>query len=418
MPINYAKVKPQVEKMGRMYGHKAQEQSERMRAAYHQFEEIASNADVFKRVQLARERDAGYRGAAPLDPEPINSIHLLPPAPPRATILAVDGSQVYPDIHSAAFYYLTNVAVFTYYHGEVRLPLEFSEPLLHYSDSFLRDEYDQLVTNATVNARRTVREMETLAEFVWEQRATPVPILALYDGRLLFWLGQDVPDHNQLAADYRGGIVRIHDTHDWMNQHHQHNANLVGYVDRPTSRFVVAMLELLALPEQQVTRTELKRSSTYEGVDDRWLFQRLLNAGERSALMVQQSPQNKFYRQQGESYEIVFFYVNVGRAGAPHLARVELPMWVARNPQAVNEIHALLVAQSRITGNYPYALTRADELAVVRNFDRNTLDNLIQTELIRNQQTPEESGKLMGKHQTRSVRQGFGFGQPRSHGRE
>lgn len=418
MPINYTKVKPQIEKMGRMYAHKAQEQSERMETAYRQFEQLPTNAAILERVQLARERDAGYRGAAPLDPEPMNAIYLLPKSPPLATILAVDGSQVYPDIHSAAFYYLTNVAVFTYFHGEERLPLEHSEPQLFYSDSFLRDEYEQLVTNATVNARRTVREMETIAEFVWNHRATSAPILAIYDGRLLFWLGPDVPNHNQLAADYRAGIVRIHDTHDWMNKQHQHNANLVGYVDRPTSRFVVAMLELLALDERQVTRNELKRSSLYEGVDDRWLFQRLLKPGERSALMVQQSPQNKFYRQQGESYEIVFFYLNVGRLGAPHLARVEVPMWVARNREAVNEIHALLVEQSRITGNYPYALTRADELAVVRNFDRHTLDELIRTELIRNQQAPEESGKLIGKIQTRSVRQGFGFGQPRSRGRE
>lgn len=415
MPISYAKVKPQVEKMGRMIAYKTQDLSERAATAYNQFEDLPDNAEIQERVQLARDEDAGYRGAAPIavDGEPINSKYPLPKAPASATILAADGSQIYPDIHSAAFYYLTNVAIFVFRHGEDHLPREFSNPELFYSDTMIRDEFDQLVTNATVNARRTVKEMETLAQFIWDYREIEGPMLALYDGRLLFWLGKEVPQAQRLEDEYKAGIVRACDTHHWMKTRHGHNASLAGYIDRPTSRFVMALMQLLLLPPEQVTRSELQKPGHYEGLDDRWLFERWLRPGERSALMIQQSPQNKLYRQRGENYEIAFFYLNTGHVGSPHLARVELPMWVARSPEAVNEVHALLIDQCRMMGSFPYALTRADELAVVRSFDRQTLSDLIQTEMIRNQQQPESSGKLIGKVQTRTGRQGFGFGQRR-----
>jgi hypothetical protein len=409
VPINYAKVKPQVEKMGRMIAYKTQDLSERAATAYNQFQELPTNADIMARVQLAREQDAGYRGAAPMmtNGEAINARFRAPQIPARATILATDGSQVYPDIHAPVFYYLTNVAVFTFFHGTDQLPQEFSNPELFYSETAIRDDFDQLITNATVNARRTVKEMETLAQFVWESRELEQPILALYDGRLLFWLGKEVPHAAQLEDDYKASIVRIHDTHHWMTTRHQHNASLAGYIDRPTSRFVVSLLQLMRLPPEAITRQELQRPGEYEGIDDRWLFERWLRPGERSALMVQQSPQNKLYKQRGENYEIVFFYLKPDHGG---LARVEIPFWVAHSRQGVDEVHALLVEQCRITGAFPYVLTRADELAVVRNFDRQTLNEMVKTELIRNQQRPEVSAKLVGKGQTRAGRQGFGFG--------
>ncbi|NDJ84768.1 MAG: DNA double-strand break repair nuclease NurA [Chloroflexi bacterium] len=412
MPIDYTQVKPQVEKMGRMIGYKTQELSERAQTAFDQFQTLPDNDTIQARVQLARERDAGYRGAAPLSTvdEPVLGRYACPPAPDLATILASDGSQVYPDIHGAAQYYLTNVAVFSFFHGEDRLPQEFSRPELVYGETLIRDQYDQLVTNATVNARRTVQEMETLAAFAWEHRVAGQPIVALFDGRLLFWLGQEVPDASALERDYRAAMVRLHDTHHWLATEYDQPASLVGYLDRPTSRFVINLLQLLRMEPDQIYRNELLRPGEYEGLDDRWLFRRWLDPGERSAIMVQQSPQNKYYRQFGENYEIAFFYLNVGRSGAPHLARVEIPMWVAHSQRAVETVHALLVAQCHISGAYPYALTRADELAVVRNYDRQMLNMMVQTELIRNQQTPAESGKLIGKYHTRAGRQHFEFG--------
>jgi hypothetical protein len=408
MPIDFTQLQPQIAKMGRMIAHKTADISHRAHAALEQFEQLPDNAAIQDQVQLARDRDAGYRGAAPIsiDGEPMNSRHALPACPQRATVLATDGSQVYPDIHAAALYYLTNIACFTFYHGENHLPEELSIAELHYADSQVRDQYDQPVTNAIVNARRTVKEMKLLAERTWEHRHYQRPIIALFDGRLLFWLGSDVPDAAMLLAEYKAAFVQLHDTNTWMEGY---NASLVGYIDRPSSRFVMSMMQLMILDESEIYRHILQKPGEYEGLDDRWLFSRWLLPGERSAVMIQQSPQNKAYRQESENHEITFFYVNVGDNMSPHIARVETPMWVARNPRAVNEVHALIIDQARLVGTYPYALTRADEIATVRSYDRQTLSEMIMRVMLENNQLPEISGKLSGKHSTRSHRQRFEF---------
>lgn len=413
MPIDYQKIRPQIEKMGRMLAYKTQDISERGQNAFHQFDGLPDNEAVMAQVEIAREKDAGYRGAAPFAPdqEPVTARIGLPEAPSKATVLAVDGSQIYPDIHAAALFYVVNVGLFTFYHGQNRLPVEYNEPYLAYSDSEVRDQYDQVITNAVVNARRTIEEMDMLSSAAWEIRTSEQPVFALYDGRLLFWLGNDVPDALNLMKAYRAAMVRFHDTSTYAQPH---NISVGGYVDRPTSRFVINMLELMRLDESEITRYRLSRPGEYEGLDDRWLFTRWLKPGERSALMIQQSPQNKEYKQDwGASYEIVFFYVNVGTLMEPHIARIEIPMWVAKNAQAVREAHALVVAQCKMAGNFPYALIRADEIAVIRGLDRQTLITLINTELIRQQQQPDISDKLSGKLNARYTRQSFSLNSPK-----
>jgi hypothetical protein len=368
-----------------------------------------------ERVRLARLRDAGYRGVAPLEmnSEPLNTIVDCPTPPEFGTLVAVDGSQIYPDQHAAAFYFVTNIGVFTYFHGEDRLPLQFSEPKLFYTLEDTHDKAGNPIKNAVVNARRTVREMELLAHYIWEKRHEKAPLVGFYDGPLLFWLGKEVAEDSVLEQNYFRALTRLHDAHVSLSVNGGlGGVSLVGYVDRPTSRFVIAMLRLMELEDVEVRRRTLETMGQYEGLTDAWLFREILPAGARSALMVQQSPQNKFFRQEvGEKFEIAFFYVNVAHPDQlPYLARVELPMWVAQRPELVSAVHALVVSQCDITGNYPYALTRADELAVVRTAEKQALEDIIRTELLRHHQPFESSSKLIGKFQSRTERRSFGEG--------
>ena len=409
MPIDFTQIRSQVTTMGRAIAHKTKDTNQRGEVAFHQFENMPENNIIQERVQLARDRDAGYRGAAPIsvEGEAVNLRVALPETPPVATVIAADGSQVYPDIHAAAFYYVTNIATFTFFHGENRLPQEFTLPELTFNDAMVRDTFDQPVTNSVVNARRTVKEITQLAKQVHALRHTARPIVAMFDGRLLFWLGKDVPDAALLVSEYKAAIKHIFDSHIYAQPY---NISLIGYIDRPTSRFAISMLRLLRMDPEEVTRTELMKPGEYEGLDDRWLFSRWLQPGERSALLIQQSPQNKLYRQQDEKQEIAFFYLNTGTPLEPSISRVEIPMWVAESEQAVNEVHALVYEQCRMAGRYPYALTRADELAVVKEFDRRALNDLVMQSLLENQQMPNISGKLSGKNMARADRTSFSFG--------
>lgn len=382
--------------MGRALAARNMTLSERLDAAWERLLAQGDLGAIHDRIQLARERDVGFRGAAPLG-EPINAPYPLPPLPSRATIIAADGSQVYPSIHAAALYYLTNIGVFVYHHGTDDLPEQITEPALFYSENDVRDENGQAIANAAVNARRSVAELQMLARETWNRRSADSPLLAISDGPLLFWVGKDVPDGKRLEQDYLGALVHLHDTHASAASTYGQSASLIGYVDRPTSAFVISLLHLLGLEDDNVREAALKNNGELEGLIDQRLMFRLLQPGERSAVMVQQSPQNKRYHDKGESYEIAFFYLNVGHQEGYHLARVEMPMWVARSQPLLDCVHALTFDQCQLMWRYPYALTRADELAVIRAAERAQLDDMIEIELRRNEQAVERSEKLESK---------------------
>jgi hypothetical protein len=78
---------------------------------------------------------------------------------------------------------------------------------------------------------------------------------------------------------------------------------------------------------------------------------------------------------------------------------------VARDKRAVDELHALLVSQCALQGRnpYPYALTRADELAVVTARDKQKLEEMIGIMLRAKGIEPRVfSAKMWGKQLARS----------------
>jgi NurA domain len=401
--LEFNKVIDQVQRMGRHLGKKQNAQSNRMQLALEWFGALSDINAVHERIRLIRQSSiSGYRGAAPILPETlseiINGVGSLPEAPPSATVVAADGSQVYPDPHAAATYYLINVGVFIYHHGEAHLPAQFTTPELVYNDKRLLDEDGRPITNQTVNARRSVEEMRWLAKQAWELRDEARPLVCLRDGNLLQFFGAtEVAFAHQIEQDYMDALRQLCDV----------RAYLCGYVDVPRSTYMISLLHLMSLQPQEINEVVLKTNGELEGLTDAQLFEYVLeNPGERSALMVQNSPQNAEYMKKGAEFEIACFYLNVGHVGRPVIARVDVPMWVAHEPHAVNAIHALLVYQSQIVGGspYPYALTRADELARVSMKEKSQLDQLIDVEMLRNGIMPEKSMKLEMKALARGNR--------------
>lgn len=385
--------------MGRAIAHRTETVSERGQKARDAFFACNDLDEIRQMIEIVRAKDAGYRGAAPLN-EAINMIFPAPPEPEEATVIAVDGSQIYPDMHASALYYLTNIGYFVFFHGGAELPLEGSEPYLFYNDSDLREKngHGSLIKNTVVNARRTVQEIQTATQVSLDFWQESNPLITLIDGPLLWFIDRGTPQAGFLEDEYQNALSNFYQIHLEKQKAYQSNASLVGYVERGDSRFVIRLLHLLSLEEEMITRAELETAGPYEGLNDDWLFRGILAPGERSAVMVQQSPRNKEYRNQyGEPYEIAFFYLNVGTLHKAHIIRLEIPMWVAQSSRAIEEVHSLVLSQCNLTGRYPYALTRADELAVVKNTERRQLGNMIELELLKNQQEFEKSPKAIGK---------------------
>jgi hypothetical protein len=398
MALEFHKLTDQVDRMGQALANQKVDLDSKTEIA---LQILAAHEDpaflpyIHQRVQDAVTKDAGYRGARPLD-EPIMAAYPAAPLPNSATVIATDGSQIAPNTHGAALYYLLNVGTIIVRHGSGDPPEIISQPYLFYEPEYMYTQDRGLITPGVVAARRTVNEMAALAEHAWRKRDHERPLLALFDGSLLLLgINAEMPDRDQLYGIYFSAMTRLLDV----------QAGLAGYTEKPRSSFIVGLLHLLDLDESLVTRGTLSTNGRIEGLYDTHVYSSLLQPSERTALFVQMSPQNKeFRRSGGATHEIAFFYENVSMPGEfPHLARIEIPMWVANHRGLVAELQALIYHQcQQLVSRYPYVLTRADELAVVKGEETRQLNMLIQVALKRYGLDSAESEKQATKNAARA----------------
>jgi hypothetical protein len=382
MSLEFNQIIEQVYRMGAMLTNLDFDISDKMEQAWELFRDAQMDV-VSERINWVRQPDiSGYRGAAPLDipgADPINARIDEPKGPARATVIAADGGQVYPDEQAAVHYYLLNIGMFVFHHGIDKIPEPYSYPELKYHKSDVHDRYGQLIRNRTVDDRRTVEEMRRLAATAWEHRQTKDPLITLYDNRLLFIPSNDAFDGDALMNAYKGALVHMHDS----------GASLAGYIDNPQrSKRVIQLLYLLtfnSFEEMKQRQQELSTAGFLDGVRDEVFYDAILEPGQRSAIMVQNSPQNKLFHDMGVNYEVAFFYLKVYNGYQAKIVRVDIPVWVARDPARVEAVHAMVLQQCRLQGRnpYPYAITRADELAWIGMKDKLKLEELIHAQVRR-----------------------------------
>ena len=392
MTIEFNKLVEQVARMGKMIEKLDFDLRDRLALATRIFESCDDLDAVRERIQWVRQPEIRYRGAAPLetdDAEEINRVAPPPPSPSAAVILAVDGSQVYPNERALLHYYLLNIGMYVYHHGIDQKPVAVSQPDLVYHEKHVHDSSGAVIKKGTVDDRRTVAELRALAEEAWKRRRQDDPgaLIAFYDNRLLYFPSSREYRGENLLNDYLAALIQLHDA----------GASLLGYVDNPYhSKRYMQLLFLMTLEsadELKARQRELIRTGPLEGLHDQQFFDHILKPGERSAIMIQLSPQNRAFKARGESYEIAFFYLKVTnqrqalnsseRGFASRVVRVDIPLWVARDRKRVDAVHAMILAQCQLQGRnpYPYALTRADELAYVSPKDKEKLDQLVRLEV-------------------------------------
>ena len=370
------------------------------------------------RAGLQRGEELGdekyFRAAAPFsESEPLDTPIPAGQPPDRATVIAVDGSQIMPDRHAAFLYYLINIGIIVYHHGDGRAPDAVSFPHLVYprvEGDITEDEpgFDK----SEVSIERDRREIDTLANIAAAYQGGPERLLALMDQRLLYWpLAGDRGSTESVIAAWTRAMQAIHET----------GALLAGYIDRPGKRSVVTMLETL-LDEADVEWSKLGRRPLVNQLTDAGLYATILGPGERSPVFVDISPANRRFAEGGKHIEVCFFYLNAGTSNilvdrerdpvgeARAIARVDIPRWVAEDPGSVAAVHNLIYDQCCIMRNYPYALSRADEVAVVSRDDEVNLNHLIALYMQREGMSGEITAKQGGKDDARGGRTPYAMG--------
>jgi len=384
MPVDYLEVKNQIEKIGAL----APKDAERLKHLRKEARQLlvvnASEQERLRdKVRQAVKQDPFLRCAIPGD-ENLDNNFPLPPLPKTATILAADGSQIYPDRHAPLNFYIINVGALTMRLGSAQAPIEMVDTSLHFA------EYTSAgtISENRVNLERDTRERSVMAELAQDAKQ---PIITLTDGPMELWGGkgenaEDSATFKQSLEEYKQSLAELS----------QLGAAAAGYVDKPRADLVVQLLEIAAAHRDELK--DMRANRPLRGVTDANLFRPILAPGERTAVFGIQSKSASEYA--GE-LALHFFYLNVGRPNKSWLARVEIPAWVADNADMLNNLHAVLVDQCRIMGSraYPYLLHRSHEVALVTREEKEQITNMLMREL-QNQgvELGEESQKQAAKN--------------------
>jgi hypothetical protein len=390
MSLNLSQILPQISRLGESIAERRRMQQEALPTLKSHLEHASEMEADALNARLSKAGDR-WPGAAPCD-EPINAVFPAPSLPETYTIIGADGSQIYPDRHALAFYYLINIGSISVTHGSQDTPLVNQASSLFYTQDDLYDQRGKPIQPAMVNLRRDVGEMQALATAA--KKVTSHPALAILDNSLLLWMTLEagVGAQKEIDLQLRAYLEAIDTLRD-------ENVSLAGFIDRPRNANVLALTQLAGMMLEDIT-PETVQTNFYPGLVDYDLFRTLIPAGSRSARFTYSSPLNRDFETAG--HQIQFFYLNPGPG--KHVVRVEIPAWVGQQPALLNNLHAGLLHDCQTTGGFPYVLVRAHELAVVNPHERETLERYLERRLLQAGDTMGPSQKSITKGWTQNRR--------------
>ena len=373
-------------------------------------------ADTLDRASAISPDEAGRRtasaGGRPFIAARTGDEGLLasipPPSPPRDWMaVSVDGSHIDVDRHLPLRCYLVNLGGCAITYGAYPDCQFFSEPTLATGDGdlYLRPDDgsrgETPISGQLLGALRTVREVERLADAV-ASSSPDVPMLALLDGTLAFWDLQrgnypryvlDTLVNNRLRA----ALARLR-----AASRGRRRVALAAYTSRPQTTEVAGAVRACLCVSNVVEctrrcsarRSDLAQCDSAAGFDDRELFDALLEPGHRSPLYQTGRRASHFALDLAVGTEWSrFYYVNSGT----EVARVEVPDWVAEDPELLALGHSMLARQCELGLGYPVVISEAHEQAVVNGRDREEFRKLALMLMEQNGLPTSESAKTLSK---------------------
>ena len=379
MPINYQEIYSKIKEIGKGAKERRKKKEEAQASARDLLSFYDSKLDELRsKVDSVKAVDPNIRCAYPLD-ESLGSSHPAPAPVVQATLIAADGSQITPDRHAAIQFCVVNVGAIQMKLGSGETPAIFTDTELLYGDDLLPNGFP--MSDGLVALKRDLAERSKLDVL---SKGLQGSVVTFTDGPIELWgaKGEDAHSYVEIVERYLGVLSRLQ----------SRGVITAGYVDKPSADLVVRLLEIASADNEQVQK--IKEFHPLRSVSDRWLFgdrkDPLLPPGHRSAVFVIQSSSEKKYT---GTLTLHFFYLNVGTEGHPWPVRVEIPKWVADDKEKLDLLHGVLVEQCRVMGSkpYPYLLHRAHETAVVKNEEKQQIEQMLAMEL-RNQDEEMDEG--------------------------
>lgn len=309
----------------------------------------------------------------------LQDLHPLPSPPEGYVALAADASSISPDRHSPALYLVFQVSQVALPYGlELRGKIDSQTSFLTGEELTLPREVSpraRLLAGTLLEAKRATLELQALAELARAHQETR-PLLALFDGSLILW---------GLIGEAEGSIRRwlLDEFCECLEALREEDVPVVGYISFPSGREVLNALRVGICPWPSPDCEPCLRSpkdgtvpcDVLSGLLDRWLFEQVLEEGERSALFRSSHDILGYYG----PHHIWFTYLNVGQ----EIARLEMPDWVASDPEKRDLVQALAYDQCQRGQGYPPALQEAHEAAAISPAERKAVERLTEEALAR-----------------------------------
>lgn len=288
----------------------------------------------------------------------LGDIHEIEQTQSRYRILAIDGSQIYPDRHQGTACFLINIGTVHLAYGLPGKAVTFdSVPSV-----YLNDEQDEQANTETVNCKRQELEFKVgvqESKRVKTECADDAPFLFLFDGSLIFWHleSKDMMLKETYLSHYLASLHQLH----------QLKVLTAGYISLPKNKELVNLIRLA------LCNFDFNASDKYKEVDplvDTNIAHFYLKPYSRSTMFKSHA---KICQSYPDHLHPHFFYLHVGN----EIGRVEIPAWIAANEGYVTLISRMIIDQAIKGKGYPVALAEAHEQAVVKGPDREFFYQLI-----------------------------------------
>ncbi|MFN3653342.1 MAG: DNA double-strand break repair nuclease NurA [Armatimonadota bacterium] len=365
----------------------AQDTLDRQQQAVEQVAEAAGMPRLREAVQELRQSMA-----LPAEGRDMRETYPAPPAGDY-TVIATDGSQVVPDYHHVAPWYVVNAGgvVLRYGapEGRDRCRLLSVPRLLPPKRAAAEPdrEADARASAASVTGRVELDRLEAelaCARDLVREEADPGRTVLLLDGPLVQWrMIQELrerPDARFLLDLFQ----------DLLEACHRKQTLVAGYISRSRAVAWITLLRLSLCPDVPVrgalcAKCKKDFLSRYAAPNPDAHHAGL--AGLTDVHVAERLIPERYYRTQvlelkSEDWEQLtggndaagFFYLNTGT----EIARVEVPGWVWQNEALLGRLHGVLADQCENGNGYPMVLSEAHEQAVVRGPDRTEFYALVE----------------------------------------
>jgi hypothetical protein len=326
--------------------------------------------------------------------------------PKPHTVVAVDGSHIDVDRHSPARCYLINIGTCQLTYGPEADAKLSSQATLYATDQDLvisdpESSRTQQIEGPLLGLKRTILEITSLANAL-ETLPDGGPVVGLLDGSLILWelASQAYPDFIRRHLLHKGLLPALDRLHEEASSR---PLALAAYISLPRSTDVVNLLRLHHCPYEpancdlhcrQIPAGQ-RGCDPVNGLLDRDIFGSYLDPGERSQVF---GTTSQIVQQYYGIHQVYFFYVNTGE----EIGRVEIPQWVARDPDRLDLVHTLILDQCNRGQGYPVALSEAHEQAVVTAADRLHFEHLVE-ETLQLEMLPTSTSQKSRSKRTRWV---------------